>query len=539
MSSVPPNMPPNVPPGVPPHYDKAQWRAYREQQKAAWRAQRDAWKAQRHAWREQYTGFYGPRVPSLVGPVLLVAAGVIALLIVTGHMDAGTFFSWYGQWWPLLLIGAGVVLLGEWALDMHRGIPVRRKGSFVGILIFLAFVGMISAAHNRFFWGPFHGDMGDNDFFNAFRPPQHDLDQPVVTQQIPANAFVEIRNPRGDVSITASDQPNLEVQAHEIAYAGSDEAARKIFDNEAAKVTVNGTAVVIESHSNNDKGRVNLTVAVPKTAHVRVNAGWDNVTASGLGAGIDITARGDVHLNSITGPVVTHFVRGRRNLIAAQDIQGDVTMEGDVDDITLTGIKGGITQNGDIPGDVSMENVTGPVHLHTSVTSLDAASLPGNLTLNDDDLRLAGAKGDVHVTTHSKDVDLSQIAGDMRVEDRDGTIRVAPVGNYNVEARNSKGDVELTLPPNASATVSGQTHNGDVIADWPVEHGDGENKAFTTRIGGGAAHITLSTDNGDLRIKKGSADEAAESAPAATAPKAPGAPHLKSSKQLPAQPVTE
>lgn len=534
MSSVPPNMPP----GLPPRYDKAQWRAYREQQKAAWRAQRDAWKAQRHAWKSQYTGFYGPRVPSLVGPLLLVSAGVVALMIVTGHMDASTFFSWYGQWWPLLLIGAGVVLLGEWALDMHRGMPVRRKGSFVGILIFLAFVGMISAAHNHFFLGPFHGDMGDNDFFNAFRPPEHDLDQPVVTQQIPANAFVEIRNPRGDVSITASDQANLEVQAHEVAYAGSDEAAKKIFDAEAAKVSVNGNAVVIESHSNDNKGRVNLTVAVPKTAHVRVNAGWDNVTASGLATGIDITTRGDVHLNSIAGSVVTHFVRGRHNLFAAQDIQGDVTMEGDVDDITLTGIKGGITQNGDIPGDVSMENVTGPVHLHTSVTTLDAAALPGNLTLNDDDLRIAGAKGDVHVTTHSKDVDLSQIAGDSRVEDRDGTIRIAPLGNYNVEARNSKGDVEITLPPNASATVSGGTHNGQVISDFALTVNGEETKAVSGRVGGGAAHMTLNADNGDLRIKKGSGDEAAESAPAA-APNAPGAPHLKSSKQLPAQPVTQ
>ena len=33
----------------PPYDPKTQWRVYREQQKAAWRAQRDAWKAQRYA----------------------------------------------------------------------------------------------------------------------------------------------------------------------------------------------------------------------------------------------------------------------------------------------------------------------------------------------------------------------------------------------------------------------------------------------------------------------------------------------------------
>jgi DUF4097 and DUF4098 domain-containing protein YvlB len=521
--------------GVPPYDSKAQWRAYREQQKAAWRAQRDAWKAQRHAWKANYQGFYGPRVPSIIGPILLVGAGVIALLVISGHLDAGAFWTWYGQWWPLLLIGAGLALLGEWALDMRREVPVRRGGSFIGILFFLAFLGVIAAVHNHF-WHPFYGEFGDNDFFNTLGLPEHDMDRQVLSTQVPANASIYIQNPRGDVSITAGDQPAVTVEAHEVAYASTDSAATKIFDAEAPNVKVNGTAVTIQSQSN-QRGRVNLTVTVPKMAHVTVNAGWDNVTASGLEAGIDITARGDVHLNSIAGPVVAHFVRGRHDLFAAQDIQGDITLQGDVDDITLSGIKGGIQQNGDIPGDVSMTNVTGPVHLHTSVTTLDAAALPGDLTLNDDDLRIVGAKGEVRVSTHSKDVDLSQVEGDTVVADRDGAIHIEVEGTYNVEAKNSKGDVEITLPANASATISGNTHNGDVVTDLPIAFSGGVDKAFTARIGGGVAHIVLSTDNGDLHIKKGSAEPAATPAPAGTA--SPSARHLTSPKALPAQPVTQ
>src|SRR5580698_211835 len=147
MSSTPPNMPPNTPPGggAPPPYDpQTQWRTYREQQKAAWRAQRDAWRAQRHSWKANYVGTYGPRVPSMVGPIVLVSVGVIALLIMSGHLDSSPFWACYGRWWPLLLIGAGLALLGEWALDMRRQTPVRRSGSFIGILIFLAFLGAIS-----------------------------------------------------------------------------------------------------------------------------------------------------------------------------------------------------------------------------------------------------------------------------------------------------------------------------------------------------------------------------------------------------------
>lgn len=540
MSSMPPNMPPNMPPaggGQPPYDPQTQWRSYREQQKAAWRAQRDAWRAQRHAWKANYIGMYGPRVPSMVGPVLLVCIGVIALLVISGHLDAGAFWTWYGQWWPLLLIGAGLALLGEWALDMRRKTPVRRSGGFIGILVFLAILGAISAAHNHFFMGPDHWDFGPDGFFNTFGLPEHDSDQPVDNRQIPANASIEIRVPRGDVSITASDQPNLEVHAQEVAYANSDSAAKKIFDAEAAQVTVNGSAVLIQSQSN-DRGRVNLSISVPKTAHVTVNAGWDSVTASGLGSGIDITARGDIHLSSITGPVVAHFVHGKHDVFAAQDIQGDVTLEGDVNDITLSDVRGGIAQNGDIPGDVSMENVTGPVHLHTSVTTLDAAQLPGSLTLNDDDLRVGGAKGQVRVITRSKDVDLSQIDGDSNVEDRDGNIRIDLAGTYGVEATNSKGDVEITLPPNASATVNGHTHNGDVVTDFGLTVTGDEDKTVSGRIGSGAAHLVLSADNGDLHIKKGSVISTAETpAPAAANP--PGGRHLKSPKTPPAQPVTQ
>ena len=107
MSSVPPTPPPGggAPPPYPPYDPKTQWKVYRAQQRAAWKAQRDAWKAQHYAWKANYVGVYGPRVPSVVGPILLIGIGVIALLVAAGRLGAGDFWAWYGKWWPLLLIG--------------------------------------------------------------------------------------------------------------------------------------------------------------------------------------------------------------------------------------------------------------------------------------------------------------------------------------------------------------------------------------------------------------------------------------------------
>ncbi len=186
----------------------------------------------------------------------------------------------------------------------------------------------------------------------------------------------------------------------------------------------------------------------------------------------------------------------------AEDVEA--TIDGNSNDLTLSEIKGKVTQSGEILGDVHMENISGAVHMHTTVTDIVLGSLPGDLNLNSDDLRIAEAKGPVHVASRSKDIDLSQIYGDSYVEDRNGTISVEPAGAYGVEAKNSKGDVEVTLPPNASATVDGRTRNGDILTDYGLPVSGDENKTVSGRIGSGASKILLTTDNGDLRIKKGS-----------------------------------
>jgi DUF4097 and DUF4098 domain-containing protein YvlB len=537
MSSMPPNTPPG---GMPPPYDsRTQWRVYREQQRAAWRAQRDAWKAQQYAWKANVQHTYGPRVPSVVGPIILVAIGIVGVFMYSGRIEPSTFWAWYGRWWPILLIGAGLAMLGEWALDLRRETPVRRSSGFVGILILLAVLGFAASGWNNNFWGPMRAQWGDHDdnFFNMFGLPEHDIDQQVLNVAIPANAAVQIENPRGDVSVTTGDSPNIEVQAHAVAFANSDAEAKKIFDAEQAHVTVSGNAVLVKSESNKS-GRLNLTITVPKTAQVTVNSGHGDVTAASLGAGVNITStHGDVHLSMIKGSAQVHFSNDRGDFSAHQ-INGDLTAEGNCNDLTFSEITGKVTLNGEIFGDVHMENVSGQIHLHTSVTDLDVGTLPGDLTLNPDDLRVTEAKGPVRVTTHSKDVDLSQIYGDTYVDDRDGRIAVEPAGSYAVEAKNRKGDVELTLPPNAQVTVEGNTRNGDIVSDFALAVSGDESKSVSGHIGSGGPKVFLSAENGDVRIKRGTGLPNPPPAVSA-APPAPNAPHLKAPKAPAEPPVTQ
>lgn len=537
MSSMPPNMPPGGMP--PPPYDpRNQWRGYREQQKAAWRAQRDAWKAQQYAYKANYRNAYGPRVPSVVGPIILVAVGIVGVLMYSGRIAPEEFWSWYGHWWPILLIAAGLAMLGEWALDLRRETPVRRGSGFVGVLILLAVLGFAASGWNNNFWGPMRAEWGDHNdnFFNMFGLPERDTDQQALSVQIPANAAVQIENPRGDVSVTAGDSPNIEVQAHEVAFANSDSEAKKIFEAEQVHVTVSGNAVLVKSDSNKS-GRLNLTVTVPKTARVMVNSGHGDVTAASLGAGVNITAtHGDVHLSVIKGSVQVRFSNDKGDFSAHQ-IDGDVTAEGKCNDLTFSEIAGKVTLNGELFGDVHMESVNGPIHLHTSVTDLEIGALPGDLTLNPDALRVTQAKGNVRVTTHSKDVDLSQIYGDTFVDDRDGRIAIEPAGNYAIEARNRKGDVEVTLPPNYQAAIDGSTRNGDIVTDFALSVNGDQSKTVSGHIGSGGPKVSLTAENGDLRIKKGTDNPPPP--PTIAGPPSPNALHLKPPKAPVPAPVSQ
>ena len=121
-----------------------------------------------------------------------------------------------------------------------------------------------------------------------------------------------------------------------------------------------------------------------------------------------------------------------------------------------------------------------------------------------------------------------------------------------MDAKNSKGDVEVTLPPNASASVSARTRNGDIVSDYnlPSNEDEGDNKAASFQVGGGGARIVLSAENGDVRVKKGATafPPTPPTAPATPTlnvppyPKTPDltkTPHLKTSKPTPPQAVTQ
>ena len=502
------------------------------------RAQRDQARAQRQYWR-YWSGY---RRSSITGPVILVTVGVIALLIETGRLSGYSVWLWYSRWWPLLLIGIGLISLAEYFLDRDNPYAGRRSaGGIVFLILLFAFLGW--GSHSARYWVPFSEQFGDNgdDLFSMLGE-EHDNDVQ-MDQAIAANGTVNVQNPRGDVTVTASTDGQMHLRAHQIVHTNSDDNAQKIFQDIKPKIESSSSGAVISVPSRNG-ARVDLTLQVPEKSFATINAGHGDITVEGLKNNVDVNDNhGDVKLDSIGGDVHARMNHGD---VSAHQIDGHAFVDGHSDDVTLSEIKGQVVLDGEFFGDTHLEQVGANVHFHTSRTDLDIPRLGGDLTMDSSDLTASQVTGPVRIVTRSKNIDLSQVAGDMHIENSDGDVNVVsavPLGN--VQIANRSGALTLTVPENASFSITASTtEDDDLSTDFPLQTStSGDRRTLQGTVGHGGVKLELTTSHGNLELKKGSATPLPPPAPPAppATPKAPEAParHFKAPKGTPPEPTAQ
>lgn len=487
--------------GMPPFSPQdARWQARQARwaAKAARRQAKAQWRAQRHYYRAYWRG---ARRPTFVGPLVLIAIGVIALLIEIGRLNPGQFWGWYSHWWPVLLIGMGGILLVEYLLEWNRPwMGYRPSGGLVWLVILLIFFGWVS--RNGQLVGPFAWQFDNNNFL-SWMGPEHDNDVQMTFPLPTAKPAVTLDDPRGDLVLTASTDGRLHISAHEIVHRDSDQAAQRVFDQLKPQVDLSpsGAAVTVPEK---DGASVDLTVQLPPSALVTVTDGHGDVTADGLGA-IQVTGNsGDVKLSDIAGDVQAHMHHGD---FSARAIHGRVLVDGTGDDVTISDVQGSAAINGEFFGDIHLDQIGQAVQFHSSRTSLDIPHLDGSLSLGSGDLSINRASGPIRISAKSKDIEMTQIAGDAQIDDSDGDVSLVaaqPLGNVRVTDRT--GDVVVTMPGNAGFTVTGSTSDDeDIHTDFPLKitTQDGRQTLAGT-VGNGGVTLQLQTEHGDLDLRKGS-----------------------------------
>jgi hypothetical protein len=494
--------------GYPPPYPtrgdlKAQARAMKMQMKM----QRRQMQFQARAMRRN----------SIVGPLVLVGAGVAFLLVELGRLDWFVLMTWYGRWWPLLLIVAGLFLLAEWTIDQKQqearaanGLPARGTrtlgGGTVALLILMCFVGASSrvAGHAaRWDRNNFHFDFADMDraLGNA-----HDTDESLV-HPIAADGSLTIDNPAGDITVSGiSDDGMLHVAIHKQVYSMNDEEAGKKADELKPALNSDARWVTLKVPQI-DGGHADLVVELPRGIALTLTGGRGQVRVSGIHAPVTVNSnRGSVDLSGLVGDVTAH-IHNDHAAFSAHSITGAVALDGRTGDLNVSDINGSVSMNGDFFGTTHVEHVTGAVHFHTSRTDFQFARLDGEMELDTgSDLRADQIVGPVILTTRQRNITLERVQGAVQVGNRDGSVTVtstSPLGA--VDITNHHGSVEVGLPENAGFTVQASTHRGDLENDFALgKMGSSENPSIDGTVGRGGPMVKIATSDGDVTVRKSS-----------------------------------
>jgi DUF4097 and DUF4098 domain-containing protein YvlB len=485
------------------------------------------WKQQRRAakeqWRAQRAYYRGWRRPSLVRPIILIVIGVIALLVETGSISGYEFWDWYVRWWPVLLIGLGLLLLGEWA--MQQGDPYSRRtgvGGLVFLIVLLAVLGIIGkhAMNSPFGWN-FSDE--DNNWSMRLWGKEHDADQQ-FDQAFGANGRLTITNPRGDVSIAPSTDDRIHVSAHQTVYTSSDRDVEKQLSKLRPELQVNGNEATLTT-ADIDRGSVDLTVQVPANTSITMKAGRGNVAVNGLNGTVGVDAgHGNVTLNKIGGACTARMSGGD---FSAHALTSTLSVTGRTEDANVSDVSGKVTLEGDFLGEVDVAKLGGQLSFHSSRTTFDVEHLNGDLLLDDSDLTINNAKGKVQAATRAKNITLTRVAGPLDLQTSDGDISVdLNGGDGPITLRNRNGAIRLGVPPDHLFRVDASAQDGSVSSDLnytgKVERSD-HSLTGDTGSGGNATPVTLVAEHGDIEIRRANAQDA-EQAEAPEAPEAPEKP---------------
>ena len=504
------NYPPQPPYG-------GDWKYQRRVLKDQARMQRDMARAQRQAYRDQLRA---QRRTSILGPILLISIGVVFLLVQTGRLHQH-FWEWYARFWPFLLVGAGVILLLEWAYDQyvqsvqsdstHPRYRRRIGGGVFTLLILLVIAGFVFSEARLHVNGDkwFYGWNFNQDNLDEFLGNKHESDQ-TITQAFPANAGLSVDTPRGDVTISGiSDDNQIHVSIHKEIYTNTDSEAESKAQRLSPVLNSNGDTVSL-TLPGLDGARADLTITLPAAAPVSVHANHGDVNVSAIKSPVSITANhGDIELSAITGPVAVR-INNSDSSVSAHSVTGPVAIEGRGRDTTLSDLSGPLSMHGDYFGTTHFERIRGPIKFHTSRTDLQLGRLDGEIEISDNaDLTASEAVGPLILTTGNRNITLDRIAGDVNVTNRNGSVDVTnapPLSNVTIENRN--GSVTVTVPEQSAFGYQLEATNGNIESDFSQikssdDEGDHKNTVSGT-IGSGGSTLRISTSQGDVALKKAS-----------------------------------
>ncbi len=459
---------------------------------------------------------------SIVGPVLLVAVGVVLLLLELGDLQWSFALAWLATWWPIVLVGAGLVLLGEWILDTRKagqygtGLPRRSLGaSGVLVLLVLVLAGpAVSGVYRGSDWARDHWRLpeawGLEEMLAQHSETVVDLDAPLSR-----GGLLTVQNYRGNITVTGSSQDGrVHVSAHQRLWAWQERDLQSLQRRDRPVLDAEGTGLHLKVEGDG-RDQTDLVIEMPHDAGVQIDPEKGEVAVSELRGAVAIADHaGNVVLTALNGDV--HLtVHDDDAGISGHSLSGNLTLEGRSGDISLSDVSGPVALRGDFFGTTHLEHVSGPVHFQSSFTEFTCAGIPGDLDIEGrSELRAHTIDGPVTLTTTDRDITLSGIRNGVAVTNQKGSVTLSFLDlTAPVTVATTDGTIEMQVPEKAPFHVTAETADGQIDNDLGLQTQKHEDRmTLTGQVRSGGPAVQLKTSEGDIKLRKGDL-----SAPEATA----------------------
>jgi hypothetical protein len=177
----------------------------------------------------------------------------------------------------------------------------------------------------------------------------------------------------------------------------------------------------------------------------------------------------------------------------------DVTIEGTEAEVSVETVEGSIRVVGGT-GNITLHSVEGDIVLESTKGHVEVNTVDGSVEVRDGsgDIKAETVDGDITLLgITSADVDVNTVDGSIEYE---GSIQDR--GRYRLSTHD--GDVTISIPEKANATISVSTFSGSVDASFPltIMGSTPTRHRFTFTLGSGSARVELESFDGTLRLRR-------------------------------------
>jgi len=315
----------------------------------------------------------------------------------------------------------------------------------------------------------------------------------------------------GDIRLTTWDKDEVNVTVDGI----DDE------DMKDVKMTQSGNDIRVEYHPRwNRSGDVIFRISLPAQFDVDVHTSGGNIDVRGTMKGklSGSTSGGDIRTGNIEGPTNLKTSGGD---ITLGDVSGEAEVRTSGGEIKVESV-GKSLKASTAGGDVEVGDVGGDAVLSSSGGEVKVGKVSGSASLKTagGDIELRSASGIVEAKTAGGNIRLENITGSIAAKTAGGDViaELMPSGKGTSELRSSGGNVSLTLPSSANASIDATIrihgdwrlwharNNYDIHSDFTAESKntdkDNEEIHAVYKLNGGGENITIETTNGNIEIRK-------------------------------------